>query len=74
MSAGEDDDLKLQRASGALLSDLEKLLPRLVRRRQHGETPGKVRQLAREVDMFRACALVCSPDPFNEQYLTHGSD
>ena len=64
MNAGEDDDLKLQRASADLISDLQKLLPRLVRRTQHGETRGRVRQQAREVDMFRACALVCSSNYF----------
>lgn len=57
--SGEDDDLKLQRASSALLTDLEKLLPRLVRGRQHGSATSPVRQYVREVDMYRACALVC---------------
>jgi hypothetical protein len=56
--SGEDDDLKLQRASSALLSDLEKLLPRLVRGRQHGSATSSIRKHVREVDMHRACALV----------------
>lgn len=58
--SGEDDDLKLQRASSALLSDLEKLLPRLIRGRQHGSATTPVHQHVREVDMYRACALVRS--------------
>jgi hypothetical protein len=58
--SGEDDDLKLQRASSALLADLEKLLPKLVRGRQHGSTAAPVRQFVREADMYRACALVRS--------------
>lgn len=58
--SGEDDDLKLQRASSALLADLEKLLPKLVRGRQHGSAAPPVRQFVREVDMYRACALVRS--------------
>ncbi|KAF2631119.1 beta-tubulin cofactor d [Macroventuria anomochaeta] len=61
--SGEDDDLKLQRASSALLSDLEKLLPKLVRGRQHGSATSSVRQHVREVDMYRACALI---EPFQE--------
>ena len=56
--SGEDDDLKLQRASSALLSDLENLLPRLVRSRQHGLATSSIRKHVREVDMHRACALV----------------
>lgn len=56
--SGEDDDIKLQRASSALLSDLEKLLPRLARGRQHGSTTAPVRQYVREADLYRACALV----------------
>ncbi|KAF1944354.1 hypothetical protein EJ02DRAFT_510264 [Clathrospora elynae] len=63
MSAAEDDDLKLQRASASLLSDFEKLLPRLLRKRQHGTTPGQIRQHVREMDMYRACSLI---EPFQE--------
>jgi hypothetical protein len=66
MNTGEDDDLKLQRASAYLLSDLETLIPRLLWRSQHGETPGRVRQQAREVDMYRACALVSPQIPVSE--------
>ncbi|KAF3044051.1 hypothetical protein E8E12_008142 [Didymella heteroderae] len=61
--SGEDDDLKLQRASSALLADLGKLLPKLVRGRQHGSTAAPVRQFVREVDMYRTCALI---EPFQE--------
>lgn len=57
--SGEDDDLKLQRASSALLADLEKLLPQLVRGRHNASSTAPVRQYVREVDMHRACALVC---------------
>lgn len=57
--SGEDDDLKLQRASSALLLDLEKLLPRLGKGRQNGSATPPVRQYVREVDMYQACALVC---------------
>ncbi|KAJ4990348.1 beta-tubulin cofactor d [Stagonosporopsis vannaccii] len=60
---GEDDDIKLQRASSALLLDLEKLLPRLARGRQHGSSTSPVRQYAREADLYRACALI---EPFQE--------
>ena len=56
--SGEDDDLKLQRASSALLSDLEDLLPRLIRGRRNGSVAAPIRQYVREVDMYRACALV----------------
>jgi hypothetical protein len=58
--SGDDDDLKLQRASSALLSDLEKLLPRLIRGRRCGSATSLVRQHVREVDMYRVCALVRS--------------
>jgi hypothetical protein len=58
MSAGEDDDLKLQRASASLLSDFERLLPRLLRKRQHGSSPGPVRQYVRITDTYKACTLV----------------
>ncbi|KAJ4341313.1 hypothetical protein N0V95_007261 [Ascochyta clinopodiicola] len=61
--SGEDDDLKLQRASSALLADLGKLLPRLVRGHQNGSATGLVLQHVREVDMYRACALI---EPFQE--------
>ncbi|KAG9193115.1 hypothetical protein G6011_03150 [Alternaria panax] len=63
MSAGEDDDLKLQRASASLLSDLERLLPRLLRKRQHGASLAPVRQHVRATDMHKACSLV---EPFQE--------
>ncbi|XP_014557319.1 hypothetical protein COCVIDRAFT_97412 [Bipolaris victoriae FI3] len=63
MSAAEDEDLKLQRASALLLSDLEKLLPRLLRKRQQGSTPGSVRHNVRTADMHKACSLI---EPFQE--------
>lgn len=58
MSTAEDDDLKLQRASASLLSDFEKLLPRLLRKRRNESTSGQVRQQVREVDLYKAFTLV----------------
>ena len=58
MSTGEDDDLNWQRASALLLSDFEKLLPRLLRRRQQGSAPDRIRHNVRTVDMYKACSLV----------------
>ncbi|EMD69994.1 hypothetical protein COCSADRAFT_78095 [Bipolaris sorokiniana ND90Pr] len=63
MSAAEDEDLKLQRASALLLPDLEKLLPRLLRKRQQGSTSGSVRHNVRTADMHKACSLI---EPFQE--------
>ncbi|KAE8829742.1 hypothetical protein HRS9139_06366 [Pyrenophora teres f. teres] len=63
MSTGEDDDLKLQRASASLLSDLTKLIPRLLRKRQHGSSSGHVRHHVRTADMYKACSLI---EPFQE--------
>lgn len=71
---GEDDDLKLQRASSALLADLEKLLPKLVRGRQHGSATAPVRQFVREMDMYRACALVRSLPLFNVAVINLNPD
>lgn len=56
--SGEDDDIKLQRASSALLSDLEKLLPKLIRGHRNGPHTSAIRQYVREADMYRVCALV----------------
>jgi len=50
MTAGEDDDVKLQRASASLLTDFEHVLPRLLRKRKHGLVPVGL--------MHRACSLV----------------
>lgn len=61
MSADEEDDLKLQRASASLLADFSQLLPRLLRKRCHDGTPGQIRQQVREGDMYKACVLVCFP-------------
>lgn len=63
MSAGDDDDLKLQRASASLLSDFRQLLPRLLRKRKHGSVAAQVRQHVREGDMHKACDLI---EPFQE--------
>lgn len=58
MNAAEDDDLKLLRASASLLADLEKLLPRILRKRKHDSI--EVHQRVREVDMHRVFASVLS--------------
>jgi hypothetical protein len=50
MSAGDDDDVKLQRASVSLIADFEHLLPRLLRKRKHGLVPVGL--------MHQACSLV----------------
>ncbi|KAH4400467.1 hypothetical protein HBH92_234040 [Parastagonospora nodorum] len=55
MSAGEDDDVKLQRASASLITDFEHILPRLLRKRKHGLVPVGV--------MHKACSLI---EPFQE--------
>lgn len=72
--SGDDDDLKLQRASSALLSDLENLIPRLVRGSQHGSATASVRQSVREADMYRACALVRYTLGSSVQLLIFGID
>lgn len=58
MNATEDEDLKLQRASASLLSDLEKFLPNLLRKGGDNGRPGEVHQRVREFDMYRIFALV----------------
>ncbi|CAO2654699.1 Nn.00g114320.m01.CDS01 [Neocucurbitaria sp. VM-36] len=66
MSTGEDDDLKLQRASASLLAGFNQLLPRLLRKRSRDGTPGRIRQQVRDVDMYKACAL-WQIEPFQEE-------
>jgi hypothetical protein len=61
MNAAEDDDLKLQRASASALSDLEKLLLRILWKSKNGSATGDVRQSVKTVDMYRAFALVFPP-------------
>jgi hypothetical protein len=46
MSAGDDDDVKLQRASASLIADFERLLPRLLHKRKHGLVTVKLMHLA----------------------------
>jgi hypothetical protein len=50
MSTGEDDDVKLQRASATLVADFTHLLPHLLRKRKNGLVPVAL--------MHRACTLV----------------
>ncbi|KAF2031567.1 beta-tubulin cofactor d [Setomelanomma holmii] len=55
MSAGEDDDVKLQRASASLIAEFGALLPRLLRKRKHDSVPVRL--------MWKACSLI---EPFQE--------
>ncbi|KAL6710289.1 hypothetical protein ACN47E_009235 [Coniothyrium glycines] len=54
MNTGEDDDLRLQRASASLLSDFAGTLPRLLRKGKHGS----VRQFVQKGDLYRMCSLI----------------
>ncbi|KAF2645263.1 hypothetical protein P280DRAFT_115775 [Massarina eburnea CBS 473.64] len=56
----EDDDLKLIRATASLLSDLEKLLSRILKNRDHDSSS---HQRVRDVDLGRIFALI---EPFQE--------
>lgn len=58
MNTAEDDDLKLLRASASHLSDLEKLITRLVRKRRNEST--QIRSQVRVTDLGRVQALVCT--------------
>lgn len=63
MSTGEDDDVKLQRASGALITDFEHILPRLLRKRKHGLVPvGLMHKACSLVRWGHRCALHAGPD------------
>ncbi|KAH7395192.1 tubulin folding cofactor D C terminal-domain-containing protein [Phaeosphaeria sp. MPI-PUGE-AT-0046c] len=55
MSTGEDDDVKLLRASASLIADLDHLLPRLLRTRKHGLVTVRL--------MHHVCSLI---EPFQE--------
>ncbi|KAF1956014.1 hypothetical protein CC80DRAFT_83737 [Byssothecium circinans] len=61
MNTTEDDDLKLIRATASLLSDLEKLLTRILRKRSHDSK--NIHQRVREIDLGRISALI---EPFQE--------
>ncbi|KAF2272997.1 uncharacterized protein EI97DRAFT_192089 [Westerdykella ornata] len=61
MNAGEDDDLRLLRSSALLLADIEKLLPRLLRKKRADNYV--MRYQVKEVDMRR---LVVKIEPFQE--------
>jgi len=56
MSGTEDDDLKFLRVASSRLSDLEKLLQRILRKPKHD--PKGIRHRVREIDMFAIFALV----------------
>ncbi|KAF2204679.1 hypothetical protein GQ43DRAFT_364104 [Delitschia confertaspora ATCC 74209] len=70
MNAVEDDDIKLQRASSSLLSDLHTLLNRVLRKPKNGQVHRRVK----ESDLDRIFTLV---EPFQEDpqlldtYLKH---
>lgn len=61
MSAGEDDDVKLQQASASLITDFDRLLPLLLRKRKDDLVPVGL--------MHKACLLVvlvaCSKEFFS---------
>jgi hypothetical protein len=58
MNTAEDEDLKLLRASTSHLSDLERLITRLVRKRKNEST--ETRSQVRVMDMGKVQALVGS--------------
>lgn len=58
MNTAEDEDLKLLRASTSHLSDLERLITRLVRKRKNEST--ETRSQVRVMDMGKVHALVGS--------------
>jgi tubulin-specific chaperone D len=58
MNAADDDDLKLQRASATLLSDLERQLPKLLWKREHQNGLAAVHTGVRETDISRIFTLV----------------
>ncbi len=58
MSAAEDEDVKLQRASTSLLSDFQRLLPRLLQKRKRDGGKAQIRQYVRDLDVYKACILV----------------
>ncbi|KAF2265786.1 hypothetical protein CC78DRAFT_578959 [Lojkania enalia] len=63
MNATEDEDLKLQRASAALISDLEKWIPKILWKQKQDSNLSEVHQRVRERDMFKIFGLI---DPFQE--------
>ncbi|KAF1994817.1 hypothetical protein P154DRAFT_475433 [Amniculicola lignicola CBS 123094] len=63
MSDVDEEDLKLQRASAAILSDLDALLPKILWKHKHGTTTGEVHQRVRVTDMYRVFTLL---EPFQE--------
>jgi hypothetical protein len=58
MSAGEDDDLKLQRSSVMLLADIERMIPKILYRRKHDN--GEINQQVKEIDVYRLFVKVRS--------------
>lgn len=59
MNPVEDDDIKLLRASSLLLSDLENVLPKLVRKRKRKhDTAQTVTTYVRETDIHKVFTLV----------------
>jgi hypothetical protein len=60
MSDVDEEDLKLQRASASILSDLEVLLPKILWKRKHGSATGEVHRRVRVTHMYRIFVLVLS--------------
>jgi hypothetical protein len=60
MNAAEDDDVKLLRASASLLSDLERLLLSLLRRKSSASEVGAVHHHVKEADLHQIIGLVSS--------------
>lgn len=57
MNAADDDDVKLQRSSAALLADISKLLPILLRKKTKG-SHYELRQRVKERDMYTLIVMV----------------
>ncbi|KAF2739053.1 hypothetical protein EJ04DRAFT_427615 [Polyplosphaeria fusca] len=58
MNAAEDDDLKLLRASATLLTDLEGLLPRILRNSVQGSTADEIHPQVRALDLGKVFARI----------------
>lgn len=75
MDSKDDDDLKLLRSSAVLLSEIQKVLPRLLQKKVHGSSEKVVRKQAKERDLYLLISLVSHiPQLFsNREQLTYGS-
>lgn len=50
MSAGEDDDLKLQRSSVLLLADIGRMIPKILHKKRDGS---QINHQVKEIDVYR---------------------